>query len=222
MKKTLAFLLLAFLASSAFAQTKDALQLTVSRSSHGTGDLLGYSFDLSLDHPISRRFDWTNGLTTTIHSGKDDGVVFTFMLPNQPPVVISPNPRNYLHYTTTGVQITSVLNLNILALPRHKLRIGAGPIIRYESSSYPRSWSYTVNADNTSNPDEVRPIYTFDYPSKTDQLNVGFTFGLSYYAAITKKFQLGIKAFFQDDMDGAAITHLGLSVGRFLQWSKLD
>ncbi len=216
MKKTLYFLLLSFWSTGAFAQTKDALQFTFGRSTHGTGDLKGYALDLSLDHSISRRFDWTNGLTTTVHYGTDKGGTFTIYPPNEPPIVTSPNPKNYLRYNTTGVQMTSVLNFNVLAFPRHKLRIGVGPIFRFESSSYPRNWSYEVNSSDGI------PRYAFNYEVPVNQFNVGYTFGLSYFVAITKKYQLGIKAFFQDDTDGAVIGQFGFSIGRFLQLSKLD
>ena len=216
MKKTLGFLLLAFMLNDAFAQSNDALQFTISQSTHGTGDLKGFSFDLSYDHSLKRRFDWTNGLTTTIHSGHDRGE-YTIFFPNQPPIVVNPDSKSFLHYTTAGVQLTSILNFNILAFPRHKLRIGVGPIFRYESSSYPESWSYTLEAT-----DEAVPVYTFNYQGDTNQFNIGYSFGLSYFAAITKKYQLGIKVFFQNDTDGASITHLGLSIGRFLQLSKMN
>lgn len=216
MKKALGILSLAFSLNFAFAQSNGALQFTISQSTHGTGDLKGYSFDLSYDHSMKKRLDWTNGLTTTIHSGHDSGG-FTVTLPNQPPIVVNPETKRFLHYTTAGVQLTSVLNFNILALPRHKLRIGAGPVFRYETTSYPESWSYTLESSN-----EPIPIYTFSYQGNVNQFSIGYNFGLSYYAAITKKFQLGVKAFFQSDTNGAAITHLGMSIGRFIQFSKLD
>lgn len=215
--KKLLFLLLAFAAlhpviSQESKYMPDAIQVSAARSFHGTGDLSGLSFDVSYEHSLNKRLDLSNGLTTTIHSGKDSNPVFTIILPNQPPQTFKAPDQSLLRYTTAGIQITSVLNFNIIALPKHKFRIGGGTVLRYESSSAPSGWGYSYNP--LENP---APVYTFREYNNLHQLSIGYNLGLSYLFQLSSRHQMGFKVYFQNDTNGSVITHAGLVFGRFVQ-----
>jgi len=185
-----------------FAQKDNSsLQLSFGTSGHGTGDLQGFALDLGYDHVISRRLDFSNGITTTMHSGYDypyNG------LPE----------RHMLHYTTAGIQLNSMVNFSFISLPRHKFRIGGGTVLRYQSTSLPDVYSMNFNSD----PDD--PTYRFNFYNQPNIFTIGYSFDISYIARVTNKFQLGIKAQFQNDTNGDAITQLSLIVGRYLSCSK--
>lgn len=187
----------------------NSLQFGAAHSTHGTGDLHGISFDLSYEHGLSKRLDWSNGFSTTIHSGKDEQVNTTFFPPGLPPQTVEAPGENLLRFTTAGFQWTSVLNFNLIVVPNHKLRLGGGTVLRYESSSQPVGYGYTI--DPAVSP---LPEYTFNEYGNLHQMSVGFNFGLSYLATIGSNTILGVKVNFQNDTNGSAITHLGLVLGR--------
>jgi hypothetical protein len=214
MKKATLFLLAFAVLQAAFSQENHALQLSAGRSFHGTGDLPGLSLDVAYDHSFLKRLDLTTGLTTTIHSGKDRSPEFTFILPDQTTQTFKTPDRGMLRYTTAGVQLTSVLNYNFIARPRHKLRIGGGPVLRYESSSQPVGWGYTFNP----NENEL-PVYTFGEFGNLHQLSVGYNLGFSYLFKISSRYQTGVRAWFQSDTNGSTITHLSLVFGRYLKFT---
>lgn len=217
MKKATLFLLACTALQAAFSQENHALQLSAGRSFHGTGDLPGLSLDVAYDHSFLKRLDLTTGLTTTIHSDKDRFPTITFILPDQTTQTLQAPDRGMLRYTTAGVQLTSVLNYNFIALPRHKLRLGGGPVLRYENSSQPIAWGYEFNP--TKN--EV-PVYSFGEFGNLHQLSVGFNLGLSYIFKISHKYQAGVRAWFQNDTNGSVITHLSLVVGRYMRFSDRE
>lgn len=217
MKKLLLLIQVFALWHPAFSQSRQhmphALQLTAARSFHGTGDLSGMSFDVSYEYSFSRRLDLTNGLTTTIHAGKDNKTQFIISEPNQPDKIFETPDQSLLRYTTAGIQLTSVLNFNFIALPKHKIRLGCGPVLRYESSSTPKAWGYTfIPAENPL------PEYTFNEYGGLHQLSVGYNLGLSYLFQISSHYQMGVKANFQNDTNGSVITNLGLVIGRYMQF----
>jgi putative salt-induced outer membrane protein YdiY len=119
-----------------------------------------------------------------------------------------------LHYTTAGIQLNSMVNFSLISLPRHKFRIGGGTVLRYQSSSLPDVYGIYFNND----PDD--PTYRFNFYNQQNIFTIGYSFDISYIAKVSNKFQLGIKAQFQNDTNGDAITQLSLIVGRYLTCSK--
>jgi hypothetical protein len=170
----------------------NAVQISGGYSTHGTGDLLGFAVDFSYEHSLSNRFDLTNGITTTVHNDNS-----------------SPLPG-----LTVGVQLTSIFNtnLNLVSKSPKKIRIGAGAVLRYESTSLPVS--YSTFTDPNISPD---PIVIISNPNKLNTVAIGYNFGLSFLSQVSHKHQLGIRMSFQSDTNGSAITQVNLIFGRFVR-----
>ena len=180
-----------------------SIQLSGGRSWHGTGDLKGIMFDVSYDHTIKKRIDFSNGLTTTIHYGKDDELIGIF-----------PNPasgENLLRFTTAGIQLTSLMNFAFLYSPDNQLKVGGGPILRFQSSSLPDIYAYYQDPNVFP-----APFYVFNYRTKQNTFSIGYAFGVTYLTKISLKYEVGIKAFFQNDTNGDAITSISLILGALL------
>ncbi len=203
--KTTVLLLLSFIILKTSTAQKDlpSLQLSIGKSWHGTGDLDGVAIDLSYLHPITKRLDFSNGLTTTIHHGKDKGLNFLF--PGA-----SPDNR-LLTFTTGGIQLTSLMNYAILSFPGVKLKAIGGGIFRYQSTSLPEILSYYQEQRYFP-----EPFYVIDKRGKQNTFSAGYTFGLGVLVKILPKYQAGIKAMFQNDTNADAITQISFTLGRSL------
>jgi hypothetical protein len=204
MKLTLTLLVFTLFFEMAAAQQEvNSFQLSVGPSWHGTGDLRGFAVGVTYEHDYTKRFSLANGLTTTIHYGKDQA--FNSLFPG-----ISPEER-LMRFTTAGIQLHSLAGLAILSTADHKLKVDAGVILRFQSTSYPAAYSYYQ--DSTVFPEPFYVIYDI---GKQNTLSPGYTFGLSYLTKISMQYQLGIKAFFQNDTNADAITGVSLTIGRLL------
>jgi hypothetical protein len=173
-----------------------ALQLGVQRSWHGTGDLPGFTVDMGYDHSFNRRIDLFSGITTTIHYGDID-------LPTIP-------QDKRLHFTTAGVQLTSLIQLALLSRADHRFKIGAGPLVRFQSSSYPGIFGVT-NDPNVY----PEPFYTINQHGPQNTFTVGYTAAITYLPRITYRYHFGFKFQYQNDTNGDAIAGLGIVIGRF-------
>lgn len=184
-----------FAFSQADWKTPDALQISGSWSSHGTGDLSGYMVEVAHEHSFSHRFDLTTGLAMTAHFG---GV--------------------YDFATTSGLQLGTMLNFNLLhplSVAPQKIRLGVGPIIRFEHSSAASNFTSFIDPNISS-----RPIYIFNGDVDSQVFTVGYQVALGYLAQVGKKHQLGFKVGFQNDTDGAVITRVGLVFGRYVKFTE--
>jgi hypothetical protein len=188
----------------AHAQMTDhAIQVSGGYSVHGTGDLQGFVAEVGYDHVFTRRLDWTNALTTTIHSGKD--AVFAY--PGAP----SPGTDRGANFTTAGFQLTSMGHFAPISARNQKVKLGGGVILRYQSSSMPDG--YGIYTDPSIFPE---PFYVFFDPRPGNIYTIGYTFGITWEVRVSQKFAVGLKAMFQNDTNGDAITSLSLQLGRLL------
>jgi hypothetical protein len=184
-----------FAISQADWKTPDALQISGGWSTHGTGDLNGYMLEIAHEHSFNRRFDLTTGIATTAHY---DGV--------------------YDFGTTSGIQLSTMLNFNalhLLARAPQKIRLGVGPIVRFEHSSTASNYSSFIDPNISPN-----PIYIFNGSVDNRVFTVGYQVAVGYLAQISKKHQLGFKVGFQNDTDGAVITRIGLVFGRYVKFTE--
>jgi len=198
-----AFLILTLAQSTSAQKNVQSIQLSGGKSWHGTGDLNGIIFDISYDHTIKKRIDFSSGLTTTIHYGKDDELIGVF--PNSSP------DENLLRFTTAGVQLTSLMNFALLYSVDNQLKAGAGTILRFQSTSIPDIFGYYHDPNVFP-----EPFYVFNYRTKQNTFGIGYTFGITYLTKISLKYEIGIKAFFQNDTNGDAITSVSLIFGALL------
>ena len=205
MKKIL-LLTTCYLSSIALAaqETSNSIQLSGGKSWHGTGDLNGIIVDVSYKHHLKKRIDLTSGIATTIHYGKDKG--FNSLLPGS-----SPEER-LINFTTAGVQLNSILNYSLFYSRDNQFKAGAGFVLRFQSSS--RSGNYAYYQDPSIFPE---PFYVFYITERQNIFAAGYTFGLSFLTKISSNYEIGLKAFFQNDTNADAITYISLIIGRNLR-----
>lgn len=204
MKKIICLALLIACAHISFAQkNSNALLLSAGKSWHGTGDLDGIIAEVAYDHNFSNRLDLSTGLTTTINWGKDKGL--NSYSPNA-----SPQDR-LMRFTTAGFQLAPVVNFALLYTPIVQLKVGAGPLLRFQSSSYPDVYEYYQDASVFP-----EPFYIFYSREKQNIITAGYTVNAIFMARVSPKFLTGLKASFQNDTNGDVITSISLIIGKLL------
>lgn len=104
-----------------------------------------------------------------------------------------------------GVNVFTNINYLILNKTRHRIAIGAGPVLRFESSSYPLEFGINVNVNN-----EQELLLKND---KLRSVSVGYNVTPSYYYQINTRLFLGAKFIFQSDTKGDVISSAIAFVG---------
>lgn len=199
---SIAFLLGSFLFSQVAAQSKNAIFVSGGKSFHGTGDLKGIAVDVMHEHNLNNRFSWSNSLTTTIHYKINRG-------PNNN----SSQPflqDNLLRFTTAGIQLNSHIDLTLINISNNKINLEVGPMLRFQSSSYPSSFG---SHQETNFP---YLYYDVNYKENYNTISPGYNVSLSYITNVSHKYKAGIKATFQNDTQSDVITSLSLVFGTAL------
>lgn len=198
MKIVLAFLLLFFFSIFAQAQKGQQLSLDLNRSFHGTGDMQGLGFAVEYGHYLTQRLELTTGVAATVHHD-----VFPLRLTNfSEPVDAS------FRIVTAGLQWQGQVNYAPLRTKHHEARLGAGPVVRYQSSSLPNIYG------RTTIPNYPEPVFTFRHSEKQNLLTLGYQVALSYAYTLRSRFFIGGKMSFQNDTNGDVITQYGLRIGK--------
>lgn len=180
--------------------TSHSIQLSAGFSTHGTGDMSGVSADIGYDHVFTKRFDMTHALTTTIHSDQDEFPT----VEDQWNII---NDRG-INWTVAGMQITSMGHFAPISVKDQKLKFGGGVVLRYQSSSYPYIYGYSRSTIDSN------PRFTIIDPGPGNIFTIGYTFGITWQVRVSQKFEIGLKAMFQNDTNGDSITHMSVILGR--------
>lgn len=154
-------------------QTKEIrLMLGGGTSTNGSGDMRGYCFFNQVDIQLNKRFYISPGIQFTNHpeNGNYTG--------------------EYLNYITSGVDVFTNINYLIINNIHHHIAIGAGPLIRFQTSNVP-------DYDNSD-------LHT---------TSIGFDVAPSYYYQCNNKLLFGAKFSFQNDTNGDVITTATAFVG---------
>ena len=113
-----------------------------------------------------------------------------------------------LNFVTEGVNVFTNINYLILNRTRHSIVIEAGPVLRFESSSYSLEFGTNLNVNNEQ-----------ELLLKNDQLrsvSVEYNVTPSYYYQINTRLFLGAKFILQNDTKGdvisSAIAFIGVRV----------
>lgn len=198
------FLLASFLITQVAAQSKNAFFVSAGKSFHGTGDLKGIAVDVMHEHNLNKRFSWSNSLTSTIHYKIDRG--FNSLSPG-----LSPQNDKLMRFTTAGLQLNSHFNFAIINFPDNKIKLEVGPMLRFQSSSYPASFGYYQ--DPRYFPD---PFYVYNYNENYNTISPGYNVSVIYITNVSYKYKAGFKATFQNDTRSDVITSLSLVFGTAL------
>ncbi|HMP91430.1 MAG TPA: hypothetical protein PKD90_01050 [Phnomibacter sp.] len=111
-------------------------------------------------------------------------------------------------WVTAGLQLSTLVNYNLTAGYNHGLKIGLGPVFRYQLNSYPNSYFYYPQG----NPWFRQPFYVIK-ETDNNKFNIGYALRLSYDFQSKRDKFFGINAFLQNGTNGDMIVGLGLKIG---------
>jgi hypothetical protein len=189
-----------FITITASSQNKNSLYVSAGRSFNGTGDLKGIALDVFHEHQLNKRLSIVNGIGNTIHWGTHTG--FNFLSPGS-------SPREKLfRYTTAGLQFNSQISFTLLNFSDNKIKVAAGPMVRFQSSSLPAMFQYVQDQRFY-----FEPFYVFNNTEKQNTFSPGYNVSLSYINSISYKYKVGFKAAFQNDTQADVITQLSIILG---------
>ncbi len=158
----------------------------------GTGDAPGYAFANQFDIRLGKRSFLSPGLQLTNHFQTQYVAGYEF--------------RNL----TTGLNLYTNINFFVLNFTKHKIALGAGPVLRLQSTSLPSELAYGVT-DRSNIPhlivENKDPVHT---------LALGYNVSPSYYYQISRKLTLCARLGLQNDTRGDLVTSemilLGISL----------
>jgi hypothetical protein len=116
-----------------------------------------------------------------------------------------------MNFTTADIQLNPYGQFHILAKRDQKLSFGLGALLRFQSTSQPSIYSYTQ--DPNVYPE---PFYVIYNNEKPNTISAGYSMSLSFRSRIAPKYFLGMRAGFQNDTNGDAITSVTLLLERVL------
>lgn len=204
MKRWLPFVLFLFSAQVLFAQrhlASRSVWINGERSLHGSGDLSGILFSVGYGKYIRKRWEVSGAATTTIHNGSY-------------PLIVTDNGMEPMdasfRYTTAGLQAEGLVGFAPIRNRHHEFKLAAGPLVRYQSSSYPDEYGITYPIV-TNYPE---PVFTFRNLEKQNMITAGYKVALSYAYTFRNRLFTGLKINFQNDTNGDVITGYGLVLGK--------
>ena len=165
-------------------------------SFHGTGDLTGTKLEFGYEKRFGKRYGFYNNIGMTIHSGKESFSSNS----NVSPI----NARyNTMQFVTTGIQTSPTF---YRYSKRGDVKIGAGMVARYQTSSQPSTYSISPQPAGqgtfTTSIREMQP----------NSFSLGYLISVELHLLSIKKTDLGFQLFFQNDTRGDVITGFGLSL----------
>lgn len=182
------------------AQIQQQLSLDLNRSFHGTGDMRGFGFAVEYGKYAGKRLELTAGVAANIHHDAF-------------PLLVSPlgNPIDASYRLVTGgLQLNGQANFAPLRTRAHELKIGLGPVVRYQSSN--ASGGYGVTFPPAV--DYPEPVFTFRNYEDQNLVTLGYQAAASYSFTFQNRLFVGAKASFQNDTNGDVITQYGLRIGK--------
>jgi len=157
---------------------------------HGTGDMHGYTFLAELQIPFKRlpRLSVTPGLQFTGHS-----------------ITVQATEYN-LRTVTNGLTAFATLDYLVLAKKIHRIKVSAGPSLRYQSSSQP----YYIDGRQLPSGEWLT---IFGYSSPLNTYSVGYLVAPQYEFQISQRLNIGLRLMLQNDTRGDVLTSQSLLVG---------
>jgi hypothetical protein len=207
-KKKVAHLFIIFILSNqTFSQTtinNNYLQVEGISSFHGSGDLEGFAYSIDYIKKQNNYFFWTIGIGGSVHDG-----VFPLFFTGDNGNLVDGSVR----YTTAGLQLQSAFNIGLHLTKKLQVGIGAGPILRYQSSSN-TAVVHVLYPAGTGLPypvlilDNVEPHRTFSIGGR----------GCVFVSVSVKKYMVKPSWSLQTDSNGDMLSGFGLGIGRSFNW----
>ena len=220
-KKILKGMILGIMASvlqlQGYAQKKNELRfperkigLSIGFSHHQKQSIGGVFIEAGQEIKLSKKMSLYNNFGFTIHSGidpKHDMVVPSISsLRLQDPSFSTAAFR----FVTAGIQTSPMLFLN---LKSDKLKLGIGPLVRYQTTSWPSDYEFNL----ISTPTTTRTLYYTNYSIKQIQphaLSGGGRMMIDVRVATIKKIEARATCTYQIDSNGDCLVGLGIKLQR--------
>lgn len=201
MKKYILFVLFFLTIISTTGQIPNPIVNTfgINKSFNGSGDLGGFSLNVTKRKYVSKSFDWFYGSSLTFHFGKDYS--YEFVSRGFPSNVL--NENDPMKFYTFGIQGESGITLKLFE-KNFPIHISTGPIIRYQTTSYPTTYSF--NYYPRTFPDPFYTIKEID----PNTLSLGYKVQLEIGLLKVRRSKMFFNSYFQNDKNGDVITGLGL------------
>jgi hypothetical protein len=196
-------LLLSFITNAQTSLPKRHIQVYAGTSFNGTGDITGFAYDTEYGQYIKKKSSWYVGIGGTIHD-KVEPIFYTDAGGNQVDASV--------RATTAGFQVSGLYGHSFTRNQTHEFLIKAGPLVRYQSTSY---WDILAvyHPAGTGLP---FPVIAFFNVSPQRTLALGGNLEFVYNYTISKKISIGVLAELQTDTNGDTISQLLFSIGRRL------
>lgn len=179
---------------------RNSLHIFSGYSKSGTDNVGGFAFSVGASHFFSKRLSWSIGITTTFHDGMDSSEYLTY----------SGLAKGAVNFTTSGLQSEFEFGYSLVRNSKHCLQIGIGPIIRYQTSSYPGRAAYSLYI--------LSELYQNQPPART--LGFGGIGSVSYTYTFRSNLFLKVNARLQYDSTDDAFNMFGMAVGK--RFSKFE
>jgi hypothetical protein len=194
-------LLISFFANAQSSLPKRHIQVYAGTSFNGTGDITGFAFDTEYGQYFKKKSSWYVGIGGTVHDK-----VWPFFYTDRSGEIVDGSVRA----TTAGFQVSGLYGHSFVRKQKHEFLIKVGPVVRYQSSSYPDGFGvYHPIITNL-------PFPVVDFANTTPQrtLALGGNLEFVYNYTISKKVSIGVLAELQTDTNGDTISQLLFSIGR--------
>ena len=184
--------------------------LSIGLSHHQKQSIGGVFIEAGQEIKLSKKMSLYNNFGFTMHSGiepKQDLVLSSFSFnTSQDPSFKTAAFR----FVTAGIQTSPVLFLN---LKSDKIKLGIGPLVRYQTTSWPSDYNFNLISTQTT----TRTLYTANYSIKQIQphtLSAGGRMVFDVQIAKIKKIEARAICSYQVDTNGDRIAGLGIKLQR--------
>lgn len=162
------------------------------KNRHGTGDLKGFYTGLEVQRVTPRQISWGFELSSTMNKRVDHSDIF---------------PR-FVHLTY-GLQLIPKATLRLLGNSWFSGEVAAGPLLRYQVSSYPTTYGFTTSPDGLV-------FYDEQFLEDPQRFSVGYQGELKFVFTIFKTWQTGLRLGIQNDTHGDILPFTGLFIGKIM------
>lgn len=193
------FLIILFSCTSTIsAQDNFNLELNMSRSKHGSGDLSGFNFSVNFVKPIKKNLSYVISVGGSTHQQKKE-LFFT---------IDGIDNDGSILYVTSGFQVGFGLDYKFINFDKHKFGIRLIPFGRYQSTSLPDVVTilYPIITDLPI------PVIYFEQTTPSQTIAVGLNTSLFYNIKLHKTLSLNLLGSFQFDSNGDNIIGYGLGL----------
>jgi hypothetical protein len=191
----LPFFLFAFSYAQAQSKPKPSLYGAVNFATHGTGDMFGMMFQAGINQTLRKRLSLQYEIGFTHHWASDD-----FPLNVLDPRYPADNPL----WVTAGIQFIPRLVFNVTGKSFSGLKIGVGPMLRYQLNGSPLAYGISYDP-----PLDIRPRYEIIEVDR-NHFNAGYNVAIMYDFKAFRRSGLGVSIHFQNDTNGDVIAALGI------------